>query len=164
MSDLFGHIPTIKAISLWQPWASLVAAHVKRHETRHWSTEYRGLLAIHAAKTLDRAGAPDELCEAVLGRDWRHKVPLGCFLAVANLTRCREAKRARADLTRADLAASNFTDGRYAWELADVRALKTPIPAVGRQALFSWTPPADLETLLGPRFCHREAARIVGWA
>ncbi len=79
MSDLFGHIPTIKAISLWQPWASLVAAHVKRHETRHWSTEYRGLLAIHAAKTLDRAGAPDELCEAVLGR------PVAIALAAGHL-------------------------------------------------------------------------------
>lgn len=53
MTDLFGHRPTIKALSIWQPWASLVAAGVKRHETRHRATSYRGPVAIHAAKTID---------------------------------------------------------------------------------------------------------------
>lgn len=40
----------MKALSLWQPWASLIAIGAKRLETRSWSTPYRGLLAIHAAK------------------------------------------------------------------------------------------------------------------
>ncbi|MBP0020973.1 MAG: ASCH domain-containing protein, partial [Cyanobacteria bacterium SBLK] len=31
-----------KAISLWQPWASLIAMGRKKFETRHWSTDYRG--------------------------------------------------------------------------------------------------------------------------
>ncbi|HVM07165.1 MAG TPA: ASCH domain-containing protein [Acidimicrobiales bacterium] len=41
----------MKAISLWQPWASLIAYGVKTIETRSWSTPYRGRIAIHAAKT-----------------------------------------------------------------------------------------------------------------
>jgi hypothetical protein len=40
----------IKCISLWQPWASLVAVGAKRIETRGWATAYRGRLGIHAAK------------------------------------------------------------------------------------------------------------------
>lgn len=40
----------MKAISLWQPWASLIAAGVKSIETRGWPTNYRGQIAIHAAK------------------------------------------------------------------------------------------------------------------
>ena len=40
---------SMKAISLHQPWASLVALGVKTLETRSWSTGYRGPLAIHAA-------------------------------------------------------------------------------------------------------------------
>ncbi|TRU31740.1 MAG: ASCH domain-containing protein [Microcystis aeruginosa Ma_QC_B_20070730_S2] len=40
----------MKAISLWQPWASLVANGLKLYETRGWPTKYRGVLAIHAAK------------------------------------------------------------------------------------------------------------------
>ncbi len=42
----------MKALTLWQPWASAVAVGAKRIETRSWSTEYRGPLAIHAAQTL----------------------------------------------------------------------------------------------------------------
>lgn len=40
----------MKALTVRQPWASLIAAGVKTIETRSWSTEYRGPLAIHAGK------------------------------------------------------------------------------------------------------------------
>ena len=40
----------MKALTLWQPWASLIAVGAKTIETRSWSTKYRGPLAIHAAK------------------------------------------------------------------------------------------------------------------
>lgn len=42
----------MKALTLTQPWATLVAIGLKRIETRSWSTPYRGPLAIHAAKSL----------------------------------------------------------------------------------------------------------------
>lgn len=45
----------VKALSLWQPWASLWAAGVKPYETRDWATKYRGPLLIHAAKADVRA-------------------------------------------------------------------------------------------------------------
>lgn len=38
----------MKAITLHQPWASLIALGVKTVETRSWNTNYRGTLAIHA--------------------------------------------------------------------------------------------------------------------
>lgn len=40
----------MKALTLHQPWASLVALGGKSIETRSWSTAYRGRLLIHAAK------------------------------------------------------------------------------------------------------------------
>ena len=40
----------MKAITLWDPWASLIALGEKKVETRSWRTDYRGPLAIHAAK------------------------------------------------------------------------------------------------------------------
>jgi hypothetical protein len=39
-----------KALTLYQPWASLVAVGAKTIETRPWSTSYRGELWIHAGK------------------------------------------------------------------------------------------------------------------
>lgn len=47
----------MKAISLWQPWASLIACGAKPFETRHWAPpgELIGQrIAIHAAKHLDK--------------------------------------------------------------------------------------------------------------
>jgi hypothetical protein len=42
----------MKAITLQQPWASLVAVGAKHIETRAWHTRYRGPLAIHAGQAL----------------------------------------------------------------------------------------------------------------
>jgi hypothetical protein len=47
----------MKAISLWQPWASLIAAGAKPFETRHWAPPRKligATIAIHAAKKIDK--------------------------------------------------------------------------------------------------------------
>lgn len=164
MGDLF-ETPktTIKALSLWQPWASLVARGVKRHETRGWATPYRGPIAIHAAKTLDRAGAPERLCLSALGLDWSRDCPLGAIVAVADLTDCLAAASVAEAVTRADHAAGNFAPGRFAWRLDNVRALTRPIPLTGRQGLFNWMPPEDLEDNLGPVLDHEAICHSIGW-
>lgn len=40
---------TMKALTIWQPWASLLACGAKKYETRSWATKYKGQIAIHAA-------------------------------------------------------------------------------------------------------------------
>ena len=164
MTDLFGDVATIKCLSLWQPWGSLVAKGVKRHETRHWSTEYRGPIAIHAAKTVVVEGAPVALCIAALGKNWKFAVPRGEVVAIAELVGCRDAGRIVDQLTRADYEAGNFAPGRFAWVLDKVRPLMRPVPLVGRQGLFNWTPPEDLESRLGPVVDHEAACRYIGSA
>ena len=54
----------MKVLSLWQPWATLMAIGAKKIETRHWYTRYRGPLVIHAAKTLQG------IKECDLNREW----------------------------------------------------------------------------------------------
>lgn len=164
MTDLLGHQPTIKALSLWQPWASLVAAGVKRHETRHWATNYRGRIAIHAAKTLDLAGAPDPLCEAVHGPYWAKDLPRGVVVAVGVLTACDPAERVADHLTPADRAAGNFARGRFAWRIERIQRVINPVPLIGRQGLFNWTPGGALDANLGPVLDHGVQCRLFGWA
>jgi activating signal cointegrator 1 len=41
----------MKALSLMQPWATLLICGEKTVETRSWRTSHRGLLAVHASKT-----------------------------------------------------------------------------------------------------------------
>jgi len=53
----------MKALSLWQPWASAIALGSKRIETRGWATSYRGPLAIHAAKRCVKGELADMDCD-----------------------------------------------------------------------------------------------------
>ncbi|MBN2077483.1 MAG: ASCH domain-containing protein, partial [Spirochaetes bacterium] len=41
----------MKALSIRQPWAELILRGIKDVENRSWSTNHRGVMAIHAAKT-----------------------------------------------------------------------------------------------------------------
>lgn len=43
----------MKALTIHQPWASLLACGAKKYETRGWKTNYRGPIAIHASKAVD---------------------------------------------------------------------------------------------------------------
>lgn len=50
----------MKAISLWQPWASLIACGAKPYETRSWAPPQSLIgqtIAIHAAKKIDKEAA-----------------------------------------------------------------------------------------------------------
>jgi hypothetical protein len=99
----------MKALTLWQPWATLIANGTKTIETRSWSTSYRGPLAIHAAAAIppgmdgpagmigrfsmdrERRGQPWYL----LDRDWPGRdrgayqypihLPLGAVVATCRL-------------------------------------------------------------------------------
>ncbi len=64
-------VTTIKALSMWQPWASLVGTGAKSYETRSWSTNYRGPLLICSAKKKD-------LSSLRLLREEPFQVGLGC--------------------------------------------------------------------------------------
>ena len=79
------------AITLHQPWASLIALGLKTVETRSWPAPSRLVghtIAIHAAKRVVRPpGDPiDQTMRAHLGEDWRRTIPAGAVLATAVLS------------------------------------------------------------------------------
>ena len=91
----------MRALTLHQPWASLIALRVKMIETRDWATGYRGPLAIHAGKKCIKGevGAysveqdnPRRSSPAFLLRGeslgWPYRLPLGAVIAVVNLVDC----------------------------------------------------------------------------
>ena len=43
----------LKALSFSRPWGSLVALNLKPIENRRWSTQFRGRVYIHSAKSVD---------------------------------------------------------------------------------------------------------------
>lgn len=150
--DLFGGSRPLPTLSLWEPWASLIVAGVKVHETRHWPTHVRGPIAIHAAKRCERRvdDALDFLCVHALGVDWASTRPAGAVVAIATLAGCNAAPETERWTPQSDQVAGNFAAGRWAFALRDVRPLREPISLVGRQGFFRWLPPPDLETRLTP--------------
>lgn len=139
---------TIKCISLWQPYASLVAIGAKRIETRSWSTNYRGPILIQASKRWDDDIAAD--CRRALdvldrygfisggrhadvaGITWVQT--LGKVLCRARLGDCRLMSTPPANTLDAEFG--NFGPGRWGWMLESVEPVLPPVPVVGRQGLF----------------------------
>lgn len=160
MSDL-------RAISLTQPWATLVASGAKRFETRHWRTSYRGPIAIHASprfspdcqnlcdtwpfnEALANAGyMPRHLFIDDAGDDvwqsWLEILPQGAIVAVAELADIAEINddlRVHEPIVGSwELEFGDWSDGRYAWCFGAVRRLQVPIPCRGHLGL--WRVPAE---------------------
>jgi len=143
----------MKALSLWQPWASLVALGEKRVETREWSTKHRGLIAIHAVAKLPASylGASRhheefqrELADVLSARriDVGQRIemlPRGAVLCIANLRDIQETVHVREILCERERIFGNYEDGRYAWFLEIVEKFDTPIPAKGNRMLWNWS-------------------------
>lgn len=131
------------AISLWEPWATAIAIGAKQIETRHWPTHYRGPIAIHAAKTRDHADyfVGDTILQPVFadaGISNVSHLAFGCVVATCELLRCVRVEDVRDGLSPLERRLGNYSDGRYAWRLANVVRLKKPIPAKGKQGFWNW--------------------------
>lgn len=129
----------IKALTLWQPWASFMALGLKRNETRSWSTSYRGPLAIHSAAKIpppiNFSFDVLRLAARKLGEwsDW----PLGKILCVVDLTEILPtyACPIRDSMER---MLGDYSKGRYAWHTTMLQVFDEPIPAKGHQGLWDW--------------------------
>lgn len=132
---------------MWQPWASAVALRHKRIETRHWSTDYRGPIAIHASKcwSRDQRRIANELgmlkpVEADASPTWRLNntvLPLGKVIAVAILTNCLPTEQLLREIDREEYVRGNYAPGRYGWILESIFALERPIDFKGKQSFFT---------------------------
>ena len=143
----------MKALSLWQPWATLWVMGIKPHETRAWGTRYRGPLAVHASKRpewdeiLGHLFDIDAMAEGdLVGRFGRFRegdFPRGCVVGVGVLNAVERTVDAVRGLSPLEEACGNYGPGRMAWSLGALRRLAAPVPCRGRQGLFDL--PADVE-------------------
>lgn len=134
----------MRAISLWQPWATGIARGFKLIETRGKATPYRGPLAIHAAKRWTKAQrlAAQRLAE-VAGEDVTYfdDEPRGFVVCVVTLTDCVQmTSELIAQQTEQERAFGDWRPGRYAWLFEDVRgAFMDPVPLKGHQWMWTLT-------------------------
>lgn len=145
----------MKAITILQPWASLIACGAKKIETRGWPTKYRGKIAIHAGKK----NLIKEL-NFVTGAEIQNALPFvpedaptGAVIAIAELVDCikvigfdkflnlpvleNDFTRKVITITANELLFGDLSIGRYAWLLENVQPIE-PVPARGMQRLWEW--------------------------
>lgn len=140
----------MKTLTIYQPWASLVAIGAKKIETRSWATKYRGLLAIHAGQKWTpqlQAISKKDIFFNVFWPEYNgkyvseqlRKLPLGVVLATCRLVDCiLITPEFVATLSEQEVAFGDYSPGRYAWILEDPKPLPQPVPAKGGRRLWNW--------------------------
>src|SRR5262245_30199672 len=120
----------MKALSVKQPWANMIASGEKTIETRTWPTDYRGPLLIVSSKEPRIA-------------------PAGCAVAIVQLTDCRP-------MTRADECAACCPtyQGAYSWVFEGVSAI-TPVPVRGKIGIFEVDIPNERLTITQHQLTER---------
>jgi hypothetical protein len=136
----------MKAITLYQPFAALIAIGAKRIETRSWSTNYRGPLAIHAAKGFPKwakdlskeSPFSETLYSRFVGLEIWRQLPLGSIVATCELENCAliTSHFVFHEGEEQERFFGDYTPGRYAWILTNVKALPEPVPAKGALGLW----------------------------
>lgn len=175
----------MKCLTLNQPHAQLVALEEKHIESRGWWTSYRGPLGIHASKGYGKGGKRGliEMIEqepfwSVLRRAFyvpnigypgdaetiALELDYGAIIATCELVDIvstnqlplgwRRGKHAWW-FTEQERAFGDYRPNRYAWLLAEVKALKTPIPARGAQGLWTYAGPLPTTTTAPPSLRDR---------
>lgn len=118
------------AITIHQPWASLIMGQYKLVENRIWRTRYRGPLIIHAG--LNKKLLGDSAAYRLDGYDLPDPLPLGAVLGVVLLEDCTLI-----DNLPPRWSGDPFATGPYGWCLSGVTPLPEPLKYTGKQTLFS---------------------------
>jgi activating signal cointegrator 1 len=134
----------VRALSLTQPWATLVVLGEKRIETRSWRTPHRGRLGIHAAKGFPRWARERCSEQPFIGclyragyRDWAD-LPLGAILGWVDLVDCVPTTGIEvAGISHQERAFGDYSEGRWAWLLDEPRAFALPRPHAGALGVWS---------------------------
>ncbi|TOD53520.1 hypothetical protein CGJ62_23095 [Vibrio parahaemolyticus] len=117
-----GHL---KALSVVQPWGSLIVKGTKSLEIRSWSPEK---LPMH-----DIALVQNEVRLTANGQE----DPNGIVVAIIDIVGCRAWDRSDCESSGCD--ESEFEEGWLAWEITNVRELNRPIPAIAKRGFYELT-------------------------
>jgi hypothetical protein len=143
----------MKAISLWQPWASLWLSERKVHETRDWAPKWNrtamgtpipSTIAVHAAQKFVRTHIDASLLEILqdeFGGHWGMDLPTGALIGTVELLECIEIPPplgwAKIVAGPDDFVCGDWTEGRFAWRRGAYRVFERPIPWKGAQGFFN---------------------------
>ncbi len=131
----------MRALTIHEPWASLIMAGQKRFETRGRKTNVRGPLAIHAArKPMSEEGIR-------LAVKYGITPQYGMVLGIVELAYCLSITSENKavynngldlEIHKWEKELGWFENGRFAWEMQVIERFEIPIPAKGQQGFWNW--------------------------
>lgn len=133
---------SIRAISLWNPHATLVVLGEKKLETRPRRTNIHGPILIHSAMSREW----EWMCVLPLFKEALSAISgnlnYGYLIGSVSIVDCRPTSDFRGYIGRQEEAFGNYNDGRYAWKLTHPQIFKEPVRYRGSQGFFNV--PAEL--------------------
>lgn len=142
----------MKALTIWQPYAGLIAAGIKTIETRGWPAPKNLIgqrVAIHAAKKWDTARVADwdrvtrwlwdrgiytaEEMKRII--DLTGPLATGKVLSIATLAECSLMEVAP---NETEEQFGWFATRRYGWRFAENQRLQFPPTVAGMQGVWEW--------------------------
>jgi hypothetical protein len=137
----------MQALTIREPWASLIVSTNKKFETRDWKRNYRGLLAIHSGKQsvpvedyplgLEEILDDLEITQNDLNNNKQKIIAIATLKEIHLMT-----DKFINEQTELERLTGFWEPGLYAWELTDIKPITQPIPARGMPGL--WTVPDDI--------------------
>lgn len=126
----------MKAITIKQPYASLIEQGFKEYEFRTWKTNYRGKILIHAGKSIDKKSMEKF-------KEYNLDCQTGCIIAEADLTDCikvndnfRKILKEKEPLVYSNIINSKEWNG-YAFKLENIKKVE-PIFINGKLSLWEY--------------------------
>ena len=115
----------MKAVTICQPYADMIARGEKPIENRTWPTAYRGPLAIHAGTSRAWLEADDEA--------ERPGMAFGAIVATAQLVDCVRVAELPPELRN-----HHEANGPWCWILTGIEPLEPPCPCRGARGVWEW--------------------------
>ena len=124
----------MKALTIKQPWASLIIEGYKKYEFRSWKTNYRGKILIHAGLSLEK-----DVQERF--KDYNLDYKLGYIIGEAEIVDCILVdEKFNEELRNIDpivYGRSKHVEN-YAWKLENIKKYDNPIPYKGKLGLWNY--------------------------
>ena len=124
----------MKALTIKEPWATLIIDGYKKYEFRSWKTNYRGKILIHA-------GMSEEKDMLKKFKDYNLNCSKGMIIGEALLTDCiLVTKEFEEELLKIDktVYGRESHEMTYAWKLENIIKYDKPIPVKGKLGLWNY--------------------------
>ena len=132
----------MKAITLIQPWASLIMLQEKIIETRSWSTSFRGRIAIHAGKKIDKKVFEIPYYREVLSNYGitASNIITSAIICTCDIVDVRKSEDVRDHISAKELAFGNYENNRFCWMLENINKIDPVLNVKGMLGLWKYKP------------------------